>query len=220
MSLGWPYDARTAAMQAEFVRLEEQFSQEWVVAMRQLAGERLPQEEFTARRMLLLKEDLKRRRREFAKLRWKFDATGKRRPDLVERDIRRVEKWARGIIDEYAQQGTERREAEKQERDRKAAIREQNRRARQEHTTLEDLRVDLAATILDVPTPAPVEPEKPVVRSLEGVRPSRVEMVSNDTGIADLSTATDDDIITAYMTRTGISEENARQYLTLLQPES
>ena len=72
MSLGWPYDARTAAMQAEFVRLEEQFSQEWVVAMRQLAGERLPQEEFTARRMLLLKEDLKRRRREFAKLRWKF----------------------------------------------------------------------------------------------------------------------------------------------------
>jgi hypothetical protein len=219
MSLGWPYDARTAAMQAEFVRLEEQFSQEWVAAMRQLAGERLSQEEFTARRMLLLKEDLKRRRREFAKLRWKFDATGKRRPDLVERDIRRVEKWARGVIDEYAQQGAQRREAEHQDQKLKEAIREQNRLARQAHTTLEERRLDLAATILDVATPAPVEPKKAVVRSLEGVRRSAVEMVSKDTAIADLSTASDDDIITAYMTRTGISEDIARQYLALLEPE-
>lgn len=163
--------------------------------------------------MLVLRIDLKNRKRELAKIRWKYDPTGRRRSELVDRDVRQMNTWAQKVIDDY-----KREQAEKTAPVVKAEVSAANRRALQKRTDPAEQLVDLAASVLGEPTPVPLPPVKPVVRSLDGVSPGRIEMVGSDTGINDLATATDDEIIHAYISRTGITRDIAQQYLALLDP--
>lgn len=209
-----PYDDRTAALQAELVALEERFATQWVETVRGLVAQQLPQAEFTARRMLALKHDLKDRKRALAKLRWKYDATGRRRPDLVDRDVRRAEGLARKIIDDYERD----RQAREEQRESPAAkTRRMNLEASATRTNPHDTLVDLAATILGRPTPVPVVPAHET-RSLDGVHPWCISEVQRASGIEDLAAATDDEIIEGVIRTEGIDRLSARRYVAMLQP--
>jgi hypothetical protein len=83
---------RDRAFQLDMLAIDEEFSEQWLHTMRTLIDRNLTADEFTAERMTALHQWTRDRKRAQARLHWKYDRTGKRRPGLVERDVDRA--WA------------------------------------------------------------------------------------------------------------------------------
>jgi len=82
------------------LQIDSAHAASWVEQMQKLVDEELPDEEFTAKRMMLLKEWEKSRHREQKSLHYRYDPL-KRSRRLVDRDVEKALAKARAVIAEH-----------------------------------------------------------------------------------------------------------------------
>ncbi|MCU1598538.1 MAG: hypothetical protein JWQ47_2277 [Glaciihabitans sp.] len=186
---------RTHAKQLEMLSIDERYAERWVTTMRGLVARRLGNEAFVAKRMALLHRWEKDRKREQHNLHYKYDPL-RRNPRLVDRDVKTTTAALRARYEEIIELRLER------EEDR------------------EDVhQVDTLAgeTSMGSAGPTPSKTDKPLVRSLNGISPTIIELVSTDTGITKLQYATDDEVRQAFLRNvTGINDAGIQNYLDML----
>jgi len=175
-------DRRVRAKQIAMLELDEIEARQWVETMRDLVTQNLPDREFTVKRMRLLKEREASRRSAQTKLHWRFNA--KRRPDLLERDVRtELAKTAEDLAEGLA-------EMEKQIPTLK--------RARPVHAR-------------EKRAPEPRGLVRP--RDLSRIDPNYLQQVQEMSGMADLSMETDKSIFTAVCKHRRMPERVAIEWL-------
>jgi hypothetical protein len=237
---------RVRAKQSEMLDIDERTSARWLETMRALVAEELSDEEFTVRRMAALKSWEKGRKLDQAQLHYRYDPR-RRNPKLVEREVRKQldkvrEKFAR--LDALSTtEGTGKMRGGLSDPEtpaqidsddvlgRTLATHDGSRGAR---TPDEGKGVTLSDTLV------PFDPEdeaqgfhegsaqsadpqgdaelRTPVRSLTGVSDWAIHLISDDMGIADVDSITDDEIRRFYIARYGITAAEAEQYVDLLKP--
>ncbi len=220
-----PYDDTLAAMQSEMLAIDEDFASDWIGTMRRLVSEKLDHNEFTRQRMAALHLWERRRKAAQDRLRYKYGGTGRRKPELVARDVRAQLAKVREALDaareRTAETGAHRDGPERERpvspvprarinaRARVTPVREnfaeaskvehsKSTRARGAHTTPgQELQVQ--------------------VRALDTLNPSLLQMVADCTGLDDeLATASDAEVMHACMVHSRIDEAAAQEYVDIL----
>lgn len=107
-----------AAKQLETYAIDVNYALSWVSTMEQLVAEGLDDVDFTAKRMEKLRVWTKGRKLAQARLRHRYDLTGRRKRHLVERDARAVRETAHAQIDVYRAKLAEQRRALEERNDR------------------------------------------------------------------------------------------------------
>jgi hypothetical protein len=195
-----PYDDTLAAMQFEMLTIDEDFAAQWVATMRDLVGKQLDHREFTAQRLDALHRWEHRRRAAQARLRWKYDGSGtrKRKPELVERDVRAQIAKLRERL-EAARQNT------------------LDKRARLDApTTGRPVFPEPHARANTRPRVTPVRDPQGPLRDLDGLEPFLLRMVTECSGLDDLEHATDAEVLRACMVHSHIDQPAAQQYVDIL----
>lgn len=191
-------ETRVAAKQAEMLMIDLRAFSRWAESMEALIAERLPDKDFTERRMEALRAWEKERKRAQRNLHYKYDPR-RRDPELIERDIRATRNklaQARVQLDAY----TARRQAKASAMpDEVEPTPSKPRRARVERPLV---RRDL-----------PGLPDLPFLRSLAGIDESVLEAVMEAAGVDDLTTITDDELRVAIVER---GSESAQIYIDAL----
>lgn len=195
-----PYDDTLAAMQFEMLTIDEEFAAQWVGTMRDLVGKQLDHAEFTAQRMAALQRWERRRRAAQARLRWKYDGNGtrKRKPELIERDVRAQIAKLRERLDAARQNTADRRARLDAPTTEGPVFPEPHARA---NTRSRVTRVD--------------DPQGPR-RDLDGLEPFLLRMVAECSGLDDLEHATDAEVLRACMVHGHIDQPAAQQYVDIL----
>lgn len=190
-------DERTRAKQQAMLDVDESYAKRWVTTMRELVDEGLADQEFTERRMSALKLWEKGRKREQRHLHYAYDPR-RRNPKLIERDIEKLR--------EKLDAGMARIAARKAAREAEAA-------SNAEPATAEDVKRRPADR-----GPAKARPatKRTPVRSLDGIPPSTIEMMCADLGVASLEYMTDDDVRHGYVINLHLTEEQAQNYVDIL----
>lgn len=175
-------DRRVRAKQIAMLELDEIEARQWVETMRDLVAQNLPDRDFTTERMALLKQREVDRRSAQTALHWRFNA--KRRPDLLERDVRvELAKSAEILAEEII-------ELEQQIPD-------------LEHSKPVHARAKRA--------PEPALRTRP--RDLSTIDRNYLQQVQEMSGMADLSMVTDKSIFKAVCKRRRMTEQVAIQWL-------
>jgi hypothetical protein len=90
-----------AAKQLETYAIDVNYALSWVTTMEQLVAEGLDDIDFTAKRMDKLRVWTKGRKLAQARLRHRYDLTGRRKRHLVDRDARAIRETAHAQIAAY-----------------------------------------------------------------------------------------------------------------------
>ncbi len=145
----------------------------WEQQMRALLDENLGEHEFTERRMEALKLRLKLRKREQAAINYAYDPR-RRRPDLIERDVKRLSMRLATKMERVDDEGAQQLRRQAETLDQPHIRDREELRARKRLTQVPD--------------------ERPVIRSLDGIEPWVVDSVSTFCGRWDLSRYTNVEI--------------------------
>jgi hypothetical protein len=189
---------RTQAKQHAMLEIDEAYAARWVKTMRELVAEGLEDEEFTMRRMGSLKLWEKGRKREQRHLHYSYDPR-RRNPKLVQADMdkerekihaRAAELEARIAGREFEDLGTEPRAP-------KGSV----------SHTIPQIRV---------PVRTPMVAKRKPVRSLEHLPAGTIKMISQDVETEALEYMTDDEVRRGYMQNLNLTEEQAQQYVDIL----
>jgi hypothetical protein len=205
---------RDKALQQATLKLDEEFAERWVSTMRNIVARELDHDTFIATKMSALKRWNQDRKREQHNLGYRFDPT-RRKPRLLERDVRLQLRQTQALIEaqlagmEISDKGEplvairptdEARGFREPPVDRaRLAIEAREERRRVERKKLLDAEAALKAG-----------------RSLDGLDPVMAAMIAMDMGVANLSGATDEDILRHYAAA-GVSGPDAYQYLRALK---
>lgn len=203
IDVAWADDPdRVRAKQLEMLQIDIDYSTEWVTTMQKLVDEGLKDKDFTLHRMSALHEWERRRKGAQKRLHYKYDPI-KRKRHLAERDVKRTLEQAREVL--------ARKRAELQ-----AAVDAASpgvtelagemppRKPRQ---PVESERSRTAST--NTPPPRLSRPH------FADLDPQLRGMIESDIPGIDLATASNDDILSAYLAH-GTPEESAQYYLGLI----
>ena len=181
-------DDRARAEQAEMLQLDAEHFEIWLERMQQLNDEALPIAEFTARRMAAQKEWTRERKLAHARLRYRFDRR-RRRDDMIDNDTREV--FRRQAADLKARMDAETAESGIRRPDTWKGSKGRALRLRIEQEARESVA---AAKAAQPPQGPQAKTKAEVISELQ----MYMRVISDQTGIADLDAASDDELLAAF----------------------
>ncbi|MET4702771.1 hypothetical protein [Frigoribacterium sp. UYMn621] len=191
----WTATDRDRALQHRTLELDEQFTAQFLQSMRDLVASEYDHNTFIEKKMDIIREWDRQRKLAQHNLGYQFDPK-RRKEHLLRRDIdRELQRIKKKLTEAVERRSLTTADADTLQPD-----------------TLTAVTLTPARPTKVKPAPAPRVP----VRSIEGIPAAVIEIVSRDTGIADLESATDDQVREAYRDNAGYSDEVSQEYLDML----